>query len=675
MIGAIIGDIAGSRFEFNPTNDYNFELLSQGCSFTDDTICTVAIADAILRDGDYKSYIHDWCRRYPNPMGGYGNSFRKWVMSDNPQPYGSYGNGAAMRVSPVGLFYLNAFGMLPRAERTAACTHNHPEGIKGAQTVALAIHYALEMRGMFHDVSTKLIKTEILDKCVQFSGYDINIKKKDVQNKFDETCQGTVPVALWIIGKSKSFEDAIRRAVSLGADADTLGAIVGGIAEAIWGVPNQLALKALNYLPNEMKYVVLKFYSCLSHVENPFKGYGDEDAARDLLLSDGELQEEIKHEQEMREFQSIMLWKLGLGNMARYLNHEDFMPSKDTIATADTWDVEPMPSDNITEIAINISISSNDMEVIKRGHIPESQEDHWFMYCDDEHIRYFRSWTGACSFIAHFRKEGNNYIIDKLTINQALVEFGVNGDESAKELFLYLIATECGYLPDLAWQAYIVKWEKCNKKYAKKPERYNDTIDTWYVGTENHICDGCIYTNGIRQLDENKPKSEIAGCGRLTRKSFKERYESGKCEYRKSDLFVPSEFEKQKKEEALLKKKQKEGDKKVYCVFKDCKLAGSQYHDLDAVWNKLSIGTTLLLEREPENKYDKYAVKVIYQDNDYFHFLGYLPRTDNKEIALLLDMGWGEIFDCKISKMNSSAHPEEQVQLSVYIKKKNNNLK
>ena len=107
MLGAIIGDIVGSRFEFNPTNDYDFELFTDECSFTDDTICTIAVADALLKGIDYGKSIHTWCRRYPNPMGGYGISFRKWVMSDNPQPYNSYGNGAAMRVSPIGMWFDN----------------------------------------------------------------------------------------------------------------------------------------------------------------------------------------------------------------------------------------------------------------------------------------------------------------------------------------------------------------------------------------------------------------------------------------------------------------------------------------------------------------------------------------------------------------------------------------
>ena len=263
MLGAIIGDIVGSRWEFNPTNDYNFKLFSDTNSYTDDTICTVAVADALLHDSeDFGVYMHKWCRKYPHPMGGYGGRFARWVMSDNPQPYGSYGNGSAMRVSPVAWAAnkLEFKKLMDLAERTAICTHNHAEGIRGAQTVALAIRYGIEHHSYHSDFGQVHIKG-LVDKCASRAGYDINIKKKDVLNKFDETCQGTVPVALWIIGQSSSFEDAVRNAVSLGADADTLGAIVGSIAEPIWGIPEEMRLKAFEYLPDDMKNVVLQFYN------------------------------------------------------------------------------------------------------------------------------------------------------------------------------------------------------------------------------------------------------------------------------------------------------------------------------------------------------------------------------------------------------------------------------
>ena len=280
MLGAIIGDIVGSRWEFNPTNDYNFEWLSKENGFTDDTICTVAVADALLRDRDFGKNIHDWCNRYPHPMGGYGGRFAQWVHSENPQPYKSFGNGAAMRVSPVAHWYDTIDEVLDAAAGTALPSHNHDEGIKGAQTVALAIFKALQ----FGQEAPEHID-EILAECVEFSGYDINIRKEDVINRFDETCQGTVPVALWIIGISDNFEDAVRKAVSLGADADTLGAIVGSIAEAIWDIPLQMQLEILHYLPSEMKRVVIEFYKRCNR-DSFVAGYGDEGAAIDMMQTE-----------------------------------------------------------------------------------------------------------------------------------------------------------------------------------------------------------------------------------------------------------------------------------------------------------------------------------------------------------------------------------------------------
>ena len=284
MLGAIIGDIVGSRWEFHPTNDYNFEWLSDENGFTDDTICTVAIADALLKGRDFGESIHDWCNRYPHPMGSYGGRFAQWVRSNNPQPYNSFGNGSAMRVSPVAYCYEDEYQMLNAAEATAACSHNHPEGIKGAKTVAMAIYTAMELHQGCDLLGEKDIDY-ILSRCTAISNYDIEIEKADVINRFDETCQGTVPVALWIIGESNSFEDAVRKAVSLGADADTLGAIVGSIAEAIWGIPIDMQLQVMRYLPTDMKRVVLQFY--WRYIRDSFiAGYGDEGAAIDIVPED-----------------------------------------------------------------------------------------------------------------------------------------------------------------------------------------------------------------------------------------------------------------------------------------------------------------------------------------------------------------------------------------------------
>lgn len=516
MLGAIIGDIVGSRWEFNPTNDYNFELFSDENGFTDDTICTVAVADAILRDRDFGESIHEWCRRYPHPMGGYGGRFAQWVRSDNPQPYNSFGNGAAMRVSPVAWAHLNLGGALPLAEESASCTHNHPEGIKGAQTTVMAIHYGIEARANNPQISRERIK-RVLDECVRFSGYNINIRKEDVENRFDETCQGTVPVALWIIGQSTSFEDAIRRAVSLGADADTLGAIVGSIAEAVWGIPEQMQLKALEYLPNDMKSVVLRFYH--RFVRNSIlHGYGDEGAARDLMLEEEreEMEKQTADDDEKKQFQAIMLWKLGLGNMGKFFIGEEHMPKKTRVAKSTSWKIDPMPQTDISKIEAGICVTEEDMAILRKGHIPEAQEDHWFMYCSKEHIRYYRSWTGTCVFEAHFLKKEQQYIIDEIIINHALVEFGVNGDEAGVALFLYLLIAEVGGDSMGAWQAYLDKWEELNNKCSigvkesieDQEENVNESVQT-----DKEIDDQFIESEEeerLRKYRENRELEEKA---------------------------------------------------------------------------------------------------------------------------------------------------------------------
>ena len=205
-----------------------------------------------------------------------------------------------------------------------------------------------------------------MDECLRFSGYNINLRKEDVQNKFDETCQGTVPVALWTITQSNSFEDAVRRAVSLGADADTLGAIVGSIAEAIWGIPEDMMMDALDYLPDEMKTVVLRFYS--RYVPNSIlRGYGDESAAEDILKEEElrEKEQQNPNSTPMKEFQAIMLWKLGLGHMGRFFNGENPLPDKERLATEHSWKIETMPEKDVSKLLTDINLSDKDMRIIR----------------------------------------------------------------------------------------------------------------------------------------------------------------------------------------------------------------------------------------------------------------------------------------------------------------------
>ena len=232
MIGAIIGDIAGSTYEFCNTLDYNFDFFPRGCSFTDDSVCTIAVADAILKGVSYRDSLVYWCRKYPNPMGAYGCSFSRWIRSENPQPYGSY-------------------GVADEAAKSAECTHSHPEGIKGAQAIALAIF----------NIRQKMWKNPLEDArlhCRRIYGDDY-LERIPKEGEWNETCQGCVPLALHLFSQSSSFEDAVRKAVSYGGDSDTLGAIVGSLAEACYGVPTEIATKALSLLPTEMICVLSDF--------------------------------------------------------------------------------------------------------------------------------------------------------------------------------------------------------------------------------------------------------------------------------------------------------------------------------------------------------------------------------------------------------------------------------
>ena len=276
MLGAMIGDIAGSKYEFNNTFDYDFEMFGEGCDFTDDTICTVAVADAILNGRSYQESLLDWCRRYPSPKGAYGGRFAGWIRSLDPQPYNSFGNGSAMRVSPVAWLFDDLSQVLEEAEKTALPTHNHPEGIKGAKAVAHAIWHFRKSR--FSEESkdseneeTKGLKNENAkaskdeNETIQgfmsiarsyYEDFDTRVYPK---GKFDETCMDAVPLSFYLLSQASSFEDAIRLAISHGGDSDTIGAIVGSIAEARFGIPQEMKEKALNYLPDDMKDIWKQF--------------------------------------------------------------------------------------------------------------------------------------------------------------------------------------------------------------------------------------------------------------------------------------------------------------------------------------------------------------------------------------------------------------------------------
>jgi ADP-ribosylglycohydrolase len=251
MIGAIIGDIIGSVHEFSATKTTDFPLFAGRCTFTDDTVLTVAVADCLMSGAAYVDKFHEYTNTYPGRC--YGGGFAHWVESGNREPYNSWGNGSAMRVSAVGHAFDDLEATLGEARRSAEVTHNHPEGVKGAQATAAAIFLAREGRS----------KDEIRAEIERQFGYNLQRTVKDVRPtyEFNESCQQTVPEAIVAFLDSKDYEDAIRLSISLGGDADTLACITGGIAEAFYGgVPKKIADRGLSLLNEHLNEVVGQFY-------------------------------------------------------------------------------------------------------------------------------------------------------------------------------------------------------------------------------------------------------------------------------------------------------------------------------------------------------------------------------------------------------------------------------
>ena len=250
MIGALAGDIIGSVYERFPLKTTTFPLFHSHCRFTDDSVMTIAVADAILTGAEYAASMKRWGRKYPD--AGYGGSFFRWIFQDDARPYHSWGNGSAMRVSPVGWAFDTVDDVLREAENTAEVSHDHPEGIKGAQAVALAVFLA--RTGQTKDA----IRHEISSRF----GYhlDRTIDAIRPTYTFDVSCQGSVPEAMIAFLESSNYEDAVRKAVSLGGDSDTLACIAGSIAEAFYrDISDDLRRTAQAFLPEEMLDVLTAF--------------------------------------------------------------------------------------------------------------------------------------------------------------------------------------------------------------------------------------------------------------------------------------------------------------------------------------------------------------------------------------------------------------------------------
>ena len=263
IIGAIAGDVIGSAYEFNPTRDYNFELFTPESTFTDDTVLTIANARWLLEDGQHTpenlvEIMLDLCRRYVDR--GYGGRFAGWILSNNPQPYNSFGNGSAMRVSPVGYYAKTLDEAMELAKISAEVTHNHPEGIKGAQATAGAIFLARQGKD----------KQEIRDYVSQTFGYDLSRTLDEIRPTFtfDETCQRTVPEAITCFLAGKDYEDVVRLAVSLAGDADTLAAIAGPIASATMDVSTEVSQQVISLLSQEFCTTLLQFNELVAKRES-----------------------------------------------------------------------------------------------------------------------------------------------------------------------------------------------------------------------------------------------------------------------------------------------------------------------------------------------------------------------------------------------------------------------
>lgn len=255
LLGAIAGDVIGSYYEHVRTKDYDFKLIRTKSICTDDTKMTVALAHWLLGESrtpdNLVKLLKDYGRKYP---GGYGRAFLNWVLSDNSFPYNSWGNGSAMRVSPVGWAFDTLEETMETAKQSAEVTHNHPEGIKGAQATAACIFMARKGKS----------KEKIRDYVEQTFGYDLHRTCDEIRPDyhFEISCQKSVPESIICFLESTDFESAIRLAVSMGGDADTMGAITGGIAEAFYGgVPEHIKAEVIKRLPDEFVQIMTKFYS------------------------------------------------------------------------------------------------------------------------------------------------------------------------------------------------------------------------------------------------------------------------------------------------------------------------------------------------------------------------------------------------------------------------------
>ena len=256
MLGAIIGDISGSKYEFDNVRNENLDILDRDCFFTDDTVCTIACMDWLLHAEEKNettatNYLKKWTTKYPH--SGYGGRFMGWILSNNPKPYGSYGNGSAMRISPVAMYASNVGELINLTNIFTNITHNHPEGMKGALTISSCVYMAL--RGY----KKEQIFRYAIQEYPEIASFEY--KKLQMTYRFDETCQGSVPQAIYCFLISNSFEDCIKKTIGIGGDCDTTAAMSGAIAEAFYGISQAIVEKSKSFLKPEMVDIVNEFYA------------------------------------------------------------------------------------------------------------------------------------------------------------------------------------------------------------------------------------------------------------------------------------------------------------------------------------------------------------------------------------------------------------------------------
>jgi len=498
MFGAILGDMIGAPYEFDrgdKTKD--FPLFSEQSQFTDDTVMTIAVAEALLDtlgqpDERIRAALVEsmrrWGRRYPN--AGYGGRFYHWLRAADPKPYGSFGNGSAMRVAAAGWLFDDLETTRHVARLTAEVTHNHPEGIKGAEATATAIWMARNGAS----------KEGIRDCLVQDFGYDLSRTCDEIRPGYHhvESCQQTVPEAVTAFLEGDGFEDVIRTAVSLGGDCDTLTCIAGSIAEAFYGVPEEMIATCRERLPREMLRVVDRFRQAAAPArDSSLDGNEAIEAAMERLRDSGDKKDfgavldaiaarvregghflvPIIRKEDGRVLYRTLLGKDGKPWMVAFTTHRalarglsserasDFIDAslytclengapgviinpwdgglmlpRDAIeavlladrgraAGKEDWKTEPMPEQR-EKFTLRHALTRVQMHFLRQGNIPREMEDKWFWYMEGNTLYAHRSWTGVCVFILRFDPDSDEI---RATVNRQPEQYasdGVGEDEA-----------------------------------------------------------------------------------------------------------------------------------------------------------------------------------------------------------------------------------------------------